>query len=79
MRCPFCCVVIYPRSAWKNSANRFYCSEFCADSEISAPVERCMQKEVIDRQYLERLRRLLPFFRELKSDRVSPLLVDARR
>jgi hypothetical protein len=32
-----------------------------------------MQKEVFDRQYLERLRRLLPFFRDLKSNRVGPL------
>ena len=73
MRCPLCHVIIDPRSAWKNSINRFYCSEFCADSEIYAPVEQRVQKEVIDRQYLERLRRLLPFFRDLKSNRVSPL------
>jgi hypothetical protein len=76
MRCPLCHLLIDPRTAWKNSANRFYCSEFCADSE-DYTVERCRQKEVFDRQYLERLRRLLPFFRDLKSNRVGPLSVDA--
>jgi hypothetical protein len=72
MRCPRH-LLIDPRTAWKNSANRFYCSEFCADSEVSAPVERCVKKEALDRQYLERLQRLLPFFRDLKSNRVGPL------
>jgi len=51
--------MIDPRTAWKSLNNRFYCSEFCADSEISAPVERSAQKEIHDRQYLDRLRRLL--------------------
>jgi hypothetical protein len=73
MRCCSCHLIIDPRTAWKNSTNRFYCSEFCADSENSYTVERCMQKEVFDRQYLERPRRLLPFFRDLKSNRVGPL------
>jgi hypothetical protein len=77
MRCPSCRLMIDPRTAWKSSTNRFYCSEFCADSEISAPVEQCVQKEVLDRQYLERLRRLLPFFRDLKSNRISPPFVGA--
>jgi hypothetical protein len=77
MRCPSCHLIIDPRTAWRSSTNRFYCSEFCADSEVSAPVERCVQKEVLDRQYLERLRRLLPFFQDLKSNRVNPLSVGA--
>ena len=77
MRCPSCHLIIDPRTAWRNSTIRFYCSEFCADSEVSATVERCVKKEVLDRQYLERLRRLLPFFRDLKSNRVSPLSVGA--
>jgi hypothetical protein len=34
MRCPSCHLTIDPRTAW-NSNNCFYCSEFCADSEIS--------------------------------------------
>ena len=77
MRCPSCHLIIDSRTAWKNSTNRFYCSEFCAESEIFAPLEQCAQKEkeVLDRQYLERLRRLLPFFQELKSNRVSPRAV----
>jgi len=49
MRCPSCHLMIDPRTAWKSSNNRFYCSEFCADSEISAPFERCVQKEIHDR------------------------------
>ena len=70
MRCPTCHVIIESRAAWKSSTNRFYCSEFCADSEISARPEHCAQKEVHDR--LERLRRLLPLFQDLKSNRISP-------
>jgi hypothetical protein len=70
MRCPSCHLIIDSRAAWKSSTNRFYCSEFCADSEVSAPVQRCAQKEVPDR--LERLRRLLPLFEELKSNRITP-------
>jgi hypothetical protein len=54
-------------------AGRFYCSEFCADSEICSPVARDAQKETLDRQYMERLRRLLPVFRVLKSNRANPL------
>jgi hypothetical protein len=77
MRCPSCHLIIDSRTAWKNSINRFYCSEFCADSEISAPFDRGTQKEVLDRQYLERLRRLLPFFRDLRSNRVSPRTIGA--
>ena len=73
MRCPSCHLVIDPRIAWKSSTSRFYCSEFCADSEIAAPLEQCARKEVFDRQYVERLRRLLPFFQDLKSARGSPI------
>jgi hypothetical protein len=77
MRCPSCLLIIDTRTAWKNSTNRFYCSEFCADSEISAPFEQCMQKDVHDRQYLERLQRLLPLFQNLKSKPISPRPVGA--
>jgi hypothetical protein len=73
MRCPSCDLLIDCSTAWKNSTNRFYCSEFCADSEISAPVERYRRKEVLDREYLERLRRLLPLFQELKSNIRAPV------
>jgi hypothetical protein len=67
MRCPSCHVIIDPSTAWKSSTDRFHCSEFCADSEVSAP-EDCTKKVAIDR-HLERLRRLLPIFQELKSTR----------
>jgi hypothetical protein len=43
MRCPSCQLIIDPSTVWKNSSNRFYCSEFCADSEMSAPVEQCAE------------------------------------
>jgi hypothetical protein len=76
MRCPCCHTIIDPRTAWKNSINRFYCSEFCADSEISATVEQCVQKEVLDRRIPDRPLRFLAFFRDLKSNR-SPLFVGA--
>ena len=72
MHCLSCHLIIASRTAWKTSPDRFYCSEFCADSEISAPFEQGRQKEVLDRQHLERLQRLLPIFLELKSSRVSP-------
>jgi hypothetical protein len=77
MRCPSCRLMIDPRTAWKSLTNGFYCGEFCADSEISAPVEQCVQKEVLDRQCLERLRGLLLFFRDLKSSRIGPPFVGA--
>jgi hypothetical protein len=81
MRCPSCHLIIDSRTAWKNSFNRFYCSEFCADSEISTPfdqdTQQGTQKEVLDRQYLERLRRLLPFFRDRRSNRMSPRTIGA--
>jgi len=73
MRCLSCHLIVDPRTAWRNSTNRFYCSEFCADSENSYIVEQRMQKKDFDRQYLERLRRLLPFFRDLKSNRAGSL------
>jgi Prokaryotic metallothionein len=77
MRCPSCHSIIDSKAAWKNSTNRFYCSEFCADSEISVPLEQRSQKEIHDRQYLERLRRLLPLLQDLKSNRISPRSVGA--
>jgi hypothetical protein len=77
MHCPCCHLIIDPRTAWKNSNNRFYCSEFCADSEASSLAAQVAQKEALDRQYMERLRRLLPFFRDLKSKGASSLPVGA--
>jgi hypothetical protein len=77
MRCALCHIIIDSGTAWRSSTNRFYCSEFCADSETSAPLQQCTQKDLHDRQYLERLRRLLPLFRDLKSNRISPRSVGA--
>lgn len=67
MKCPNCRSAIDPDTAWKSSASRFYCSEFCADieteqtsQEVSSPR---VSKDEIDRQYIERLQRLLPYVR----------------
>ena len=63
MKCPNCRSQIDPNTAWRSSANRFYCSEFCADIETQDPVSSCVSKDEIDRQYIERLQRLLPYVR----------------
>jgi hypothetical protein len=59
MLCPFCQEAIDPKSAWKGSADRFYCSEFCADSEIIMPAHQQTDKALFDVQYLDRLERLV--------------------
>lgn len=63
MKCPNCHSVINPDAAWKSSASRFYCSEFCADSELPGASSSRVSKDTIDRQYIERLQRLLPYVR----------------
>jgi hypothetical protein len=73
MRCPCCHTIIDPRTAWKNSINRFYCSEFCADYEIFATVEQFVQKEVLNRHNPDRLRRFLPFFSGLEIEPKSTI------
>jgi len=68
MRCAFCHQAIKPKTAWKNASGRFYCSEFCADSEAVIPLRhQVVQKHDIDRQYRERLERLLPLRRALQA------------
>jgi len=64
MQCEHCQTLINPEAAWKG-ADRFYCSEFCADTEVSVPTPpvRSVYKDQIDHQYLERLARLLPHAR----------------
>ena len=62
MKCPNCHSLIGPNTAWK-SANRFYCSEFCADVEPQDASGSRVSKDEIDRQYIERLQRLLPYVR----------------
>ena len=63
MKCPNCRSVINPDTAWKSSASRFYCSEFCADMETQEASSSQVSKDEIDRQYIERLQRLLPYVR----------------
>jgi hypothetical protein len=65
MKCSNCHRAIDPRSAWKGSASRFYCSEFCADAEAQDRfgVARRVSKDEIDRHYMERLQKLLPYVR----------------
>jgi len=63
MKCPNCRSVINPDTAWKSSASRFYCSEFCADMETHEASSSRVSKDAIDRQYIERLQRLLPYVR----------------
>lgn len=65
MICAHCQKPIDPKSAWKGISHDFYCSEFCADAE---PIKNNLtrnstQKGQIDDQYLERLKRLLPYMR----------------
>lgn len=65
MKCCNCHRMIDPKAAWKGSASRFYCSEFCADAEAHdhlASGQR-VSKDEIDRQYMERLQKLLPYVR----------------
>jgi endogenous inhibitor of DNA gyrase (YacG/DUF329 family) len=75
MKCPNCHSVIAPDAAWKSSANRFYCSEFCADIEIQDASSSSVSKDEIDRQYIERLQRLLPYVRRRAA--ALPLVSDA--
>jgi hypothetical protein len=63
MKCPNCHCLINPDTAWKSSAKRFYCSEFCADAEAQQETSSRISKDEIDRQYIERLQRLLPYVR----------------
>jgi len=65
MKCSNCHCTIDPKAAWKASANRFYCSEFCADAEAHDRVDspRRVSKDEIDRHYMERLQKLLPYVR----------------
>jgi hypothetical protein len=65
MKCSNCHCTIDPKAAWKGSANRFYCSEFCADAETHdhAGSTRLVSKDEIDRQYMERLQKMLPYVR----------------
>ncbi len=74
MRCPSCHQAIKPETAWKGAGERFYCSEFCADSETTVPLRRqATQKREIDRQYRRRLERLLPLRRAMQEQKLSAM------
>jgi hypothetical protein len=64
MQCAFCGRPLEVNSAWQSASNRFYCSEFCADSEgdefVQAPAS--LLDHHLNRPY-ERLERLLPYMR----------------
>jgi hypothetical protein len=65
MICAHCQKPIDPKSAWKGISHDFFCSEFCADAETIefSPARNSPLKDQIDHQYLERLKRLLPYMR----------------
>lgn len=60
MHCSLCGQSLQPEHAWKGTTARFYCSEFCAESENVPPSRPNLQKAQIDQRYLDRLERLLP-------------------
>jgi hypothetical protein len=67
MRCAFCGRPIDSKSTWKGSGDRFYCSEFCADSEAPeeaafVPAQPTLLDHHLKRPY-ERLQQLLPHMR----------------
>jgi hypothetical protein len=66
MRCAFCDRPLEIKSAWKGARDQFYCSEFCADSEMSeaTPAQNpaSLLQYHLNRPY-ERLERLLPYMR----------------
>jgi hypothetical protein len=63
MHCPVCDLPIDENKAWKGTADRFYCSEFCADSEADSEkvvsLPHTSLRERFDRQYMQRLERLV--------------------
>lgn len=77
MQCAFCGRSVDPKSTWKAAADRFYCSEFCADSETTEPAAAPETADPLvapstllerhrNRPY-ERLERLLPYMRQYSS------------
>jgi len=78
MRCACCARPIEPKETWKGAGNKFYCSEFCADSETpdtgSGPGS--LLELHLNRPY-ERLERLLPHMRR-HSQRAMHTRVAAR-
>jgi hypothetical protein len=66
MQCACCGRPVEVKSSWKTARDRFYCGEFCADSEVSevapAPAPTTLLQHHTNRPY-ERLERLLPYMR----------------
>jgi hypothetical protein len=68
MKCAQCNASIIPQIAWQVAPNSFYCSEFCAEAnEYDIVPQPSNRKAEIDRQYLERLERFLPYFRQSRA------------
>jgi hypothetical protein len=59
-------------NAWKGIADRFYCNEFCADSECVIPSRQQSLKDRFDRQYLARLERLVALRQQQGESLLSP-------
>jgi hypothetical protein len=53
------------QSVWKSSCNRYYCSEFCAESESVDFVQAHNSPDITASRY-ERLQRLLPYMENLR-------------
>jgi hypothetical protein len=74
MQCAFCSKQLQTNSAWKGAGNRFYCNEFCADSEmpeaVRDPGPSTLLQHHLHRPY-ERLERLLPYMRRNSSQTKS--------
>lgn len=66
MQCSFCGRPITPRSAWKAASDRFYCSEFCADSESAALNPKAVVAEMIAE----------PLAAPMRSKHLGPTLLD---
>lgn len=65
MKCAFCNTPIDQKSAWKGTGDRFYCGEFCADSEELEPARPAATLLQLHRERsYERLERLLPYMRQ---------------
>lgn len=79
MQCAFCGRRMDTRSAWKSARDQFYCSEFCADSEMAdedaaaaAPTTATLLERHRNRPY-ERLQRLLPYMRAYSGRALTTL------
>jgi hypothetical protein len=59
MQCASCRQPLLPNSSWRDSSGQFFCSEFCAETPAKTPTRYEVQKDRIDREYLNRLKRLL--------------------